>query len=226
MSTDGPSLLSHRGPRVGAGEIAHFATRLAVMADAGVPLGQALRNLADQTDAEKTRVVLEGVAGGVDAGEPLSAALARYPRAFDPTFVNLARAGEACGRLPEMLERTAARLEADLETRRKLVGAMVYPAAMLVLCVGSVAFLLTGVFPKILPLFEGRDVELPGPTRFLIALSSSLTDHWPWYLAGLAGLDQVVLTPHVAGWTAESKRALAAIVLERVRALDEGAARG
>ena len=150
-------------PRVRGSEVVQFATQLSVMADAGVPLGQALRDLAAQSDGGGLPPVLRKVAAAVDGGETFSAALARFPRAFDPTFVNLAKAGEASGTLPEMLDRTAARLEIDLETRRKLVGAMIYPAAMLVLCLCSVAFLLTCVFPKILPLFEGRALELPAP---------------------------------------------------------------
>ena len=173
-----------RGPRMKAAEVVHFATQLSVMAEAGVPLGQALRNLAEQSAVPATQAVLASVAGGVEAGESFSAALGRFPRAFDPTFVNLVKAGEASGRLPEMLERTAERLENDLETRRKLLGAMIYPAAMLTLCAGSVVFLLTNIFPKVLPLFEGRDIELPLPTKVLITLSDSLTGDWPYYLAG------------------------------------------
>ena len=176
--------LSLFAPRVRAGEVVQFATQLSVMADAGVPLGQALRDLAAQSDGGGLPPILRKVAAAVDGGESLSAALGRFPRVFDPTFVNLAKAGEASGTLPEMLDRTAARLESDLETRRKLLGAMIYPAAMLVLCLGSVTFLLAFVFPKILPLFEGRDLELPGPTRLLMAVSGSLTDHWPYHLAG------------------------------------------
>ena len=173
-------------PRVKGSEVVQFATQLSVMADAGVPLGQALRDLAAQSDGGGLPPVLRKVAAAVDGGETFSAALARFPRAFDPTFVNLAKAGEASGTLPEMLDRTAARLEIDLETRRKLVGAMIYPAAMLVLCLCSVAFLLTCVFPKILPLFEGRELELPAPTKLLMTISDSLTHHWPYHLAGLA----------------------------------------
>ena len=156
------------------------------MADAGVPLGQALRDLAEQAGGGGLPPILRQVAVAVDGGETFSAALARFPKAFDATFVNLMKAGEAGGHLPAMLERTAARLETDLETRRKLLGAMIYPIAMLALCLGSVGFLLAFVFPKILPLFEGKGIELPGPTRLLMAVHGSLTDHWPYHLAAVA----------------------------------------
>ena len=107
---------SQRGPRLRGAEVVQFATQLSVMSEAGVPLGQALRNLAEQTDAGGAAAVLNAVAAAVEAGEPFSAALARFPRSFDPTFVNLVRAGEASGTLPHMLDRTAARLENDLQT--------------------------------------------------------------------------------------------------------------
>ena len=173
-------------PRVKAGEVVHFATQLAVMADAGVPLGQALRDLAAQSGGGGLPPILERVARAVDGGATFSDALARFPKAFDPTFVNLVKAGEASGQLPEMLDRTADRLAADLETRRKLVGAMIYPAAMLTLCLCSVGFLMSFVFPKIMPLFDGRELELPGPTKLLVAVSDSLTNYWPAYLIGAA----------------------------------------
>ena len=196
-------------PRVKAGEVVHFATQLSVMADAGVPLGQALRDLAGQSEGGAMPTTLRSVAAAVDGGEPFSAALARFPRTFDLTFVNLVKAGEASGTLPKMLERTAERLETDLETRRKLIGAMIYPAAMLFLCLCSVAFLLTFVFPKILPLFEGREIELPGPTKLLMAVSDSLRNHWPYHLAAvLAGAAGVVAVRRSAGGRAAWDRAV------------------
>ena len=175
-----------RGPKLKTAEVVHFATQLSVMAEAGVPLGGALRNLAEQGASPGAATIFESVASGVDGGESFSSALARFPRAFDPTFVNLVKAGEASGTLPQMLERVAGRLESDQETRRKVIGALIYPAAMLTLCLGSCAFLLTSVFPKIMPLFEGKNVELPGPTKVLIVVSDSLTAHWYFYFAGLA----------------------------------------
>ena len=180
--------LSLFAPRVKGAEVVQFATQLSVMADAGVPLGQALRDLADQAGGGGLPPVLRKVAAAVDGGESFSAALAKYPKAFDATFVNLMKAGEAGGQLPAMLDRTARRLETDLETRRKLLGAMIYPAAMLLLCLASVGFLLAFVFPKILPLFEGKNMELPGPTKLLMAVHDSLTHHWPYHLAAVAGL--------------------------------------
>ena len=174
------------GRRMKPGAVAQFATQLSVMAEAGVPLGQALRNLAEQSSDRGAQAILPAVAAAVDAGERFSAALAKFPKTFDPTFINLVRAGEESGSVPEMLARVAVRLDADLQTRRKLVGAMVYPTAMLLLCLGSCVFLIAFIFPKILPLFEGRDLELPAATKVLIFVSDQATAFGLYYAIGAA----------------------------------------
>ena len=179
---DGPPPLFSR---VRTGEVVQFAIQLSVMTDAGVPLSPALAGLAQQSENPALVVVLRDLAAGVEAGEDFSTGLARHPKLFDATFLNLVRAGESSGTLALMLERTADRLEREQETRRRVTGAMVYPAAMLTLCVGACVFLLAFIFPKITPLFEGRDIELPLATKLLVAISGSFTGHWPYYAAGL-----------------------------------------
>ncbi len=181
-------------------DIVEFASQLAVMVDAGVPLSNALEGLATQTDNPSLRSILESLQQGVQAGEDLSTALARYPKHFDRAFVNLVKASEASGTLGPMLDRIATQYRNDAETRSKVKGALIYPASMLTMCVGVVIFLLIYVFPKLMPLFAGREKDIPGATQALLTLSQSLTAHWPWYIAGV-----VVLT--VMGWYVPRQRA-------------------
>ena len=175
----GPSLFAKP---ISRRDIVEFASQLAVMVDAGVPISNALEGLVGQTDNPLMKTMLTSLQEGVHAGEDLSTALAKYPKHFDKAFVNLVRASEASGQLGPMLERIAVQYRTESETRQKIKGALIYPAAMVTMCIGVVIFLLTYVFPKLMPLFAGREKDIPGPTKVLLALSKSMTAYWPWYV--------------------------------------------
>lgn len=182
-------------------DIVEFASQLAVMVDAGVPISSALEGLVGQTDIPAMKTMLTALQESVQAGEDLSSALSKYPKHFDKAFVNLVKASEASGQLGPMLERIAVQYRTESETRSKIKGALIYPAAMVTMCVGVVIFLLTYVFPKLMPMFAGREKDIPGPTKVLLTLSTSMTAYWPWYLgvtiAVVGGL--VVLSRQKAG---------------------------
>jgi type IV pilus assembly protein PilC len=129
--------------------------------------------------------MLQQLQKDVEAGDNLSKALSRFPKQFDKTYVNLVKASEASGTLAKMLDRIATQSRAELDTRQQVTGALMYPAGMLVMCVGVVIFLLTNVFPKITPMFATKGIKLPGPTKFLMALSDALIHHWYWFVFGL-----------------------------------------
>ena len=175
----GPSLFAKK---ITKRDIVEFASQLAVMVDAGVPISSALEGLVGQTDVPSMKTMLTSLQESVQAGENLSGALSKYPKHFDKAFVNLVKASEASGQLGPMLERIAVQYRTESETRSKIKGALIYPAAMVTMCVGVVIFLLTYVFPKLMPMFAGREKDIPGPTKFLLALSTSMTTYWPWYV--------------------------------------------
>lgn len=169
-------------------EIIYFTNQLAVMVDAGVPLAEALQGLAKQSENLRLKQILSDVQSAVESGDDLSAALARFPRQFDNTYVNLVKASEASGTLAPMLERIATQSRADLETRAKVKAALTYPATMLLMCVSVSVFLLAYVFPKLTPMFEARTLELPRPTAFMMGLSNALVYGWYWFVLGAGAL--------------------------------------
>ncbi len=198
-----PSLFAKR---ITQRDIVEFASQLAVMVDAGVPISNALEGLVGQTDNPTMKSMLTALQDNVQAGEDLSNSLAKYPKHFDKAFVNLVKASEASGQLGPMLERIAVQYRTESETRSKIKGALIYPAAMVTMCVGVVIFLLTYVFPKLMPLFAGREKDIPGPTKVLLALSQSMTAYWPWYVG-------VTLTL-IVGFVVMSRRAAGRIGLD------------
>ena len=174
-----------RGGRVSKQDIIYTTAQLAIMVDTGITLSAALGGIIAQEQNQALRKVLEELKTAVEGGEDFSAALARYPKLFDRTYVSLIKASEATGSLGPMLERIASTLRKELETRSKVRAAMAYPGVMMVLATGVTIFLLTYVMPKFMPLFRSRGIKLPTPTRVVMAVSDVLLQWWYLWLLGL-----------------------------------------
>ncbi len=169
-------------------DLLQFTDQLALLTDTGVSLAQAVRTIAEQESHPRLRRLLEDLLEKLEQGEDFSRALEDHSRLFGPTYVALVRAGEATGLMSQMLQRVADYLRAELDTRRKVRAAMAYPCVMAVMAVGVTIFLLTYVLPKFTPLFSRRGMELPLPTRVVLAISHALMGYWwAWLLALGAG---------------------------------------
>lgn len=172
------------GGRVRKTDIIYTTAQLAIMVDTGIALSTALAGIIAQEQNPALRSVLSGLKSAVESGEDFSAALARYPRLFDKTYVSLVKASEATGSLGPMLERIAAGLRKEVETRAKVRAAMAYPGVMMLLAVGVTVFLLTYILPKFTPLFKSRGAALPAPTQWVMTISDLILNHWPLWVAG------------------------------------------
>lgn len=171
----GPGLFARR---ISRSDIVYLSSQLAVMVDAGIPVASAIGGLAKQSENPSMRLMLERIQMDVEGGADFSAALAKFPRYFDGVYVNLVKAGEVSGLLGALLERIATQMRSELEQRQKVRGALMYPGIMLTMCLGACIFLLTFVLPKISPMFVARGIELPAPTRIMMAASFVLTNYW------------------------------------------------
>ncbi len=186
--------------RIPRSEVIAMTAQLAVMVDAGVPVAQALRGAGAQATNPSMCDLLDRVANYVESGDAVSAAIARFPRSFDRTYVNLVKAGEASGTLGSMLDRLALQMQTEQETRQKVIGALIYPAAMLTMCVGTSTFLLAYVFPKLTPMFAARKIDLPTPTKLLMFISDALTNYWYAFIAFAVLLVAVVVYSRTQVW--------------------------
>ncbi|MEM0960938.1 MAG: type II secretion system F family protein [Bacteroidota bacterium] len=163
--------------RVPARALAESTRALAVMVGARLPLVDALDGAARQASSRPLRDALSDAARLVRRGGALSDALARHPSAFGPVLPEVVRVGETSGTLGEALARVADDLEKTAALRRKVALALVYPALVVVVAVGAVAFLLAFVVPTFAELFADVDAPLPAPTRLVLLLSDGLRDH-------------------------------------------------
>lgn len=164
-----------------------FTKQLAVLLRSGVPLVQALDLLIEQTQGELRTLVID-LRDGIREGRSLADGLAKYPETFDSIFVQLVRAGEATGKLETILERLHDYLVQREEIRKKVSSALRYPIFQLVIIVLVVVGLLTGVVPQISSVFQGQNIDLPLPTRILLATSNFIVNHYIMLLLILGAL--------------------------------------
>ncbi len=169
-------------------DIVIFTRQFATMINSGLPLVQALDILAEQTENDSLRKVIQDVLYDVESGHTLADAMGKHPKIFTDLFVNMVAAGEAGGILDTILLRLATFLEKNDALVRKIKGAMIYPAVISFVAVAAVAILLYFVIPTFQVMFDSAGVPLPLPTRFVIWMSVMLQEYWWAMLIGIAGV--------------------------------------
>ncbi len=162
-----------------------FARHLAVMAKAGLPLLEGLHLLQKESRSRSLLKILEQVIEDVSNGQFLSASLEKFSKVFGSLFINIVRVGESAGILSENLNYLADELKKKRDLKKKVIGALIYPAVIFFATFGITGLLTVFIFPKILPIFSSLKIDLPASTRALIWLSNTLTNYGPWIVLGL-----------------------------------------
>lgn len=165
-----------------------FTTQLAVMVRAGINLRTALDGIGEQTQHVGFKKVILKLKQDVEGGKQFSEAISKHPKLFNPLYINMVRASEMSGSFSRMLDRIAGYIAQQLETRKMVIGAAIYPAIIGTLAVCVTVFLLTFVLPKFAGVFEGKEDVLPWATKFLMGLSKFMVTNWYVLLAGVAAI--------------------------------------
>src|SRR5437867_873357 len=160
------------GGKVDSKELAIFTRQFSVMIDAGLPLVQCLEILAGQQENKLFQKVLIGTRASVEGGATLSAAMRQYPKVFDALYVNMVEAGETGGILDTILQRLSTYIEKNVKLKRAVKSALIYPVGVLTVAGGVITLLLWKVVPIFATLFAGLGVDLPLPTKIVIAMSN------------------------------------------------------
>ncbi len=167
-------------------DIVIFTRQFATMINSGLPLVQSLDILAKQTENAALADVTKQVVFDVESGHTLADAFSKHPKAFTDLYVNMVAAGEAGGILDTILMRLATFLEKSDALIRKVKGAMVYPGVIFSVAGIAVAVLLIFVIPTFQKMFASVNMELPLPTRIVIAMSDFLINYW-WAIILIIG---------------------------------------
>lgn len=161
--------------------------QMATLIKARIPLDEALSAIVEQTDDPKLKSVMAQVRTSVTEGKSLAEACRMFPRVFSPIFVAMIQVGEASGNLDLVLNRLASFAEAQYELRTKVLGAMAYPAFMMVAGLSITIFLFAFAVPKITEVFQGSKIPLPELTVIMIDISQFMSQQWLTLVLGLAG---------------------------------------
>jgi len=152
-------------------EIVVFSRQLTTLIDSGIPLVQALEILTEQIKNPYFKQVIFDILNNIKEGNPFNSTLAKYPRVFSEFYVSMVRAGEASGKLGEILDRVSVYIENALELQRKIRSSLAYPVIVITMAIVITAFLILKVIPTFKGIFDMLGGDLPLPTQILIGIS-------------------------------------------------------
>lgn len=173
--------------RIKRADLIDFTYHLKTLLGAGVSLVVGLSDVAEQTTSPEFREVLRDIRRNVQSGTTLSGAFALHPEVFPEVFVSIMRAGEVTGNMDGALSDLNKFLTWQEELGKTIRQATYYPMTVVGMVSGLIILLFTFVFPRFLAIFKGAVIDLPLPTRVVIAISEFFRDY------GLYTLGAIVL---------------------------------
>ena len=177
---------------ISAGDLALITRQIATLLQAGLPVEEALRGVAKQTEKPKITSMILAVRSRVVEGHTMASALSEYPAAFPDLYRATVDAGERSGHLGLVMEQLSEYTESRYRTKKKIQSAMIYPIVLVIFSILIVVGMLTFVVPKIVSILETSGQELPLLTRIMIGGSEFLQSYW-WAIF-------IIIAGVVYGW--------------------------
>jgi len=178
-------------------DMVDFTRKIAMMLNAGLTIIDSLEILKKQTKKPSILALIIEIDQDIRAGGSLSSSLSKHKETFNNLYIALIKAGEASGKLDEILLKLADNLDKERAFKGKIKGALVYPVIVVVAMIIVMFVMVTFVIPQLLGLYKDFNVDLPITTVFLINLSSFFQKTWPLIIVGVVGL--VVLLKRYIG---------------------------
>lgn len=176
FNTNSSRNISLQTATVKPAELILFTTQLSVMLDSGVVLSDALDAIAAQAEQGSFKMIIMEISEKVKGGDSFSKVLAGYPRVFNSMFISIVKASEASGKMAGMLQVLSSYLDFELETRKRVKGALTYPFIMALVALASTGSLMFFVLPRFMKIYEARGAALPRLTQVLVSFSQLLRD--------------------------------------------------
>ncbi|HYG33588.1 MAG TPA: type II secretion system F family protein [Clostridia bacterium] len=167
------------GGKVKSKVLTTFTRQLATLVDAGLPLLRGLRVLEKQERNPTLKNIIGELALSIEGGSTFSEGLAQHPKVFNRLFVNMVKAGELGGVLEVVLNRLSEFMEKAQKIKGKVIAAMFYPVAVLIVATAILLILMVKVVPSFQSVFEGmlEGAQLPAFTRLVLGISAMVKDH-------------------------------------------------
>jgi type IV pilus assembly protein PilC len=173
--------------RVKEDELVMMTRNLGSMLIAGLPLSRALSVIERQSKNPRLKGIMLDVIERINKGEPFADALGKYPKEFNDLYVAMVRAGAESGGMAATLQTLSVQMERSSSLRKKIKGAMIYPAIVITILVIIGILMMIYVMPSITSTFESLGTELPATTKFLMATSKFMSNNIILTIGGLVG---------------------------------------
>lgn len=173
--------------RVKLDEVIMMTRNLGSMLTAGLSLVRALSVIERQSSNPRLKGTIKEIQERINKGDPFYDALSAYPKIFSDLYVSMVRAGEESGGLAEALQTLSLQMERNSSLKKKIKGAMIYPAIVLTIMVGIGVLMMIYVMPSITGTFKSLEVDLPATTQALIVSSDFMVAHTMSVLLGMVG---------------------------------------
>lgn len=174
----GGKLASDASKRVDSKALQIFTRQFSTLINAGIPIVDALKILADGSQEKNIKEVSLRVKSAIEGGRRLADAMAQFPKVFDRLYINMVQAGEEAGILDNILNRLSIYLEKSEKIKSQVRGAMIYPIIILFVAGIVVTGILIFIIPKFAEVFQSAGQELPALTQIVLNLSKALAKYW------------------------------------------------
>jgi len=169
------------------GDVLRFTFQLATLIDAGLPLLEGLKDMARESQDERMQTIIDDIRYRVEAGETMEGALSYHPTSFPQLYRAIIGAGEATGKLGQVLHDLTVLLEWQAELNSKITEAATYPIILTTVMIGVVTLLVVRVIPMFTPIFEELHSTLPLPTQIVLGVSYVVRNYWYVFIGVIVG---------------------------------------
>jgi len=159
-------------------DLMHFSRQLGAFLKAGVPILEAVETIKAEMTNKVFKTALDDIAENVKAGASFAGAAKSHTEVFPPVYLGMLESAELTGNLDQVLDQLSDYLDRELEARRKVKSALMYPLIVAGMSVATVAIMAVFVLPKFKTFFDSLNAKLPLPTRMLLATTGFMTHFW------------------------------------------------
>lgn len=168
-------------------DLIFFTTQLSTYIKAGIPLVESLRILSRQFKNKNYSRIFRSMIYDLTMGDNFSTAMDKQGEAFPRLLINMVKASEMTGELPEALDDMSDYFTETDKTRKQMITALTYPAIIFVISVAAIIFIMVWVVPRFVEIYEGMNAGVPAITRFVISLSNFLKTKYLLLIASISG---------------------------------------
>jgi type IV pilus assembly protein PilC len=176
-----------RMPKMGLSEQIEFTSTMQILAAAGIPIIESLLFIENDAAKLKMRQVAAELRRQIMNGGTFAGTIAKYPEQFGHVYIGLVKTGEDAGELEKTLDRLLELLNKQANIRTKVIGALMYPAFVIILAIFIVLVMLVFVFPVFKDMFDQMGMQLPWITQVLMNMGIALKTHWYMIPLGFFG---------------------------------------